>query len=144
MEVKFYDVIDDDLLKFAVVIAKYKGKMVFCKHKKRDTYEIPGGHREKGETIEETAKRELYEETGAVEFVLKPVCIYSVTGKNRVNSSGEETFGMLFSADIKVFEHELHSEIENIEFFDKIPDKLTYPDIQPSLINEFTGRKNGV
>lgn len=34
MEVKFYDVIDDDLLKFAVVIAKYKGKMVFCKHKK--------------------------------------------------------------------------------------------------------------
>lgn len=76
--------------------------------------------------------------------MLKPVCIYSVTGKNRVNSSGEETFGMLFSADIKVFEHELHSEIENIEFFDKIPDKLTYPDIQPSLINEFTGRKNGV
>ena len=29
---------------------------VFCKHKKRDTYEVPGRHRELGETIFETAK----------------------------------------------------------------------------------------
>jgi len=38
---------------------------VFCKHKDRDTFEFPGGHREKDEKIEETAKRELWEETGA-------------------------------------------------------------------------------
>ena len=30
--------------------------------------EFPGGHREKGETIDDTAKRELYEESGAIEF----------------------------------------------------------------------------
>ena len=144
MEVKFYNEVDDDLLRFAVIIAKYNGKLVFCKHKERDTYEIPGGHREKEETIEETARRELFEETGATGFVLKPICIYSVIGKNRVNESGKETFGMLFFAEIETFEHELHSEIESIKLFDEIPDKLTYPDIQPILINEFVRRKNGI
>ena len=59
IEVKFYDTVDDSLLKFAVIVANYRGKWVFCKHKERDTYECPGGHREQGETILETAKREL-------------------------------------------------------------------------------------
>ena len=33
MEVKFYESVDDDLLKFAVIISKYQGKWVFCKHR---------------------------------------------------------------------------------------------------------------
>ena len=45
LEVNFYDDVDDSLLKFAVIISKASGKWVFCKHKERDTYEIPGGHR---------------------------------------------------------------------------------------------------
>jgi len=32
-EVKFYESVDDNLLKFAVIIAKSNGKLVFCKHK---------------------------------------------------------------------------------------------------------------
>ncbi len=40
LDVKFYDTIDDALLKFAVVISQSKGKWVFCKHKERDTYEV--------------------------------------------------------------------------------------------------------
>ncbi len=57
-EVKFYDNMDDELLKFAVIITKAKNKYVFCKHKDRDTWEIPGGHREQGENIMDTARRE--------------------------------------------------------------------------------------
>lgn len=53
MLVKFYDKIDDDLLKFAVIISKSNSKWVFCKHRDRDTYEVPGGHREAGEFEEE-------------------------------------------------------------------------------------------
>ena len=49
VEVKFYDQVADELLKFAVIIAKTEGKWVFCKHKERSTYEIPGGHREAGD-----------------------------------------------------------------------------------------------
>lgn len=136
VEVRFYDNIEDSLLKFAVIIAKTDNKWVFCKHRDRDTYEVPGGHREAGEEILETAKRELKEETGAVEFDIKPICIYSVKGKTRVNENlSDETFGMLYIADIVSFE-ELHSEIEKILITDKLVDSWTYPLIQPKLIEE--------
>ncbi len=141
MEVKFYDTIDDGLLKFAVIISKFDGKWVFCKHKDRRTYEIPGGHRENGEDIDTTAKRELQEETGAIDFTIKPICVYSVTGKTRVNISGEETYGMLYFAEIKGFDRELHSEIEKVELFHELPTEWTYPLIQPLLIEEYKRRK---
>ena len=88
MKVNFYEEIEDSLLKFAVIVAKSEGKWVFCKHKDRETFEIPGGHREKQESILQAAKRELMEETGAIDFSIKPICVYSVTGKNRVNEIG--------------------------------------------------------
>lgn len=37
LKVKFYDTVDDALLKFAVIISQSKGKWVMCKHKERDT-----------------------------------------------------------------------------------------------------------
>ena len=46
VEVRFYDTVNDELLKFAVIISQSNGKWVFCKHKERDTYEVPGGHRD--------------------------------------------------------------------------------------------------
>ncbi len=136
IEVKFYDQVADEILKFAVIISKTKGKWVFCKHKERDTYEIPGGHREKNESILETAKRELREETGALNFSISPICVYSVIGKNKVNETGEETYGMLFLADIKTFDTELHSEIEKVLITDTLVENWTYPLIQPKLIEE--------
>lgn len=136
VEVKFYDSVEDSLLKFAVIIAKSDGKWVFCKHRQRDTYEVPGGHREANETITETAKRELQEETGAVYFEIKSICVYSVKGKTRVNENiDDETFGMLFGADITSFEN-INSEIEKIIIVDELVDNWTYPLIQPKLIAE--------
>ncbi len=134
MAVNFYEKVDDQLMKFAVIISKTEGKYVFCKHKDRDTLEVPGGHREPGEAILDTAKRELYEETGAIDYDIKPVCVYSVIAKD--NFEGEESFGMLYYADIKSFEKELHNEIESIVIMDKLPENWTYPDIQPKLIEE--------
>lgn len=134
VEVKFYDEVDDKLLKYAVIIAKTNGKWIFCKHKERDTYEIPGGHREPGENILDAAKRELYEETGAIKYKIKPVCVYSVTFLNDLNP--EETFGMLYFADVFELEKELHSEIEKIIITETLPDNWTYPLIQPKLIDE--------
>ena len=136
IEVNFYDEVDDSLLEFAVIISKSNGKWVFCKHKERDTFEVPGGHRELGQKIEEAAARELKEETGAVEFNIKPVCVYSVKGKTRVNESAtKESFGMLYVAEIFSFE-EIHSEIEKIVLSDDLIQEWTYPMIQPKLIEE--------
>ena len=137
LTVNFYDNVDDKKLKFAVIISKTQGKWVFCKHRERNTYEVPGGHRENNESILETAKRELKEETGAIEFDIKPVCVYSVIGKTRVNENiEEETFGMLFFANIDTFEDELHSEMEKIIVTDVLPEEWTYPLIQPKLLTK--------
>ena len=88
----------------------------------------------------DTAKRELMEETGAVEFTIHPICVYSVKGKTRVNENlDEETFGMLFVADIVSFEA-LHSEMERILITDTLVENWTYPFIQPKLIEEARNR----
>ena len=134
VEVKFFDEVNDSLLKFAVIIAKSDDKWVFCRHRKRNTYEIPGGHREPGELIDDTAKRELYEETGATDYTLKRICVYSVTAPDSFN--GDETFGMLYFADVRSFEKELHNEIEKIIITDRLANHWTYPLIQPKLIEE--------
>jgi len=142
IEVNFHDNIADELLKFAVIIAKTEGKWVFCRHRERDTYEVPGGHRERGETILETGKRELMEETGAVDFTIQPICVYSVKGKTKVNKSENDiSYGMLYYADITSFE-ELHSEIAEILITDSLMENWTYPLIQPKLLEE--AKRRGV
>ncbi|MGN1346466.1 MAG: NUDIX domain-containing protein [Eubacteriales bacterium] len=139
--VKFFEEaeVDDGLLKFAVIAARYGGSWIFCRHKQRETWEIPGGHREPGESIDETARRELYEETGAADVTLRRVTVYGVCVDDAV------TYGMLYFADV----HTLGTlppemEIGEIMFADNLPDKLTYSLIQPSLqekAEEFLKRK---
>ncbi|HOZ53861.1 MAG TPA: NUDIX domain-containing protein [Bacilli bacterium] len=117
-EMKFYDfkTVDDSVLNRVVMVCKYKDKWVFCKHKERDTWEIPGGHIEEGENWQEAAKRELYEETGATKFEIKPICIYSIS-----------KYGILCYATVEEFTTLPESEIEKIEFFNNIPYNMTYP-----------------
>lgn len=138
-EVRFYDQIEDHRLKFAVILARSGGKWVLCKHRERSTLEVPGGHREPGEDIDTTARRELHEETGATEFTLRPVCVYAVVKDDQPG----ESCGMLYAADITAFDPELHSEIERTVRLDGLAGvDWTYPDIQPRLLEE--ARRRGV
>ena len=84
----------------------------------------------------------MQKETGAVRFDMKPLCVYSVTGKTRVNDTGEESFGLLCYAEITEFATELHSEIEKIVLLKELPEAWTYPLIQPQLIEKYLQMKN--
>lgn len=121
-------------------MSKTNGKWVFCKHKERDTLEVQGGRREQGESIEETAKRELWEETGAIQYQIQPVCVYSVQNCTQ-NTLGEETFGMLYIAEIETFDSILHYEIEKLVITDTLVTNWTYPEIQPKLLEELKRRE---
>ena len=132
-EVKFYDpeFQPDDLLIYSVIAAKFGDKWIFVRHHERQSWEIPGGHIEKGETPHEAAGRELMEETGAVDYDLSCVATYSV------RKNGETGYGRLYIADI----YELgpipdRSEIAEITFLDMIPERPTHPDIQPHLFRK--------
>ena len=134
--VNFYDAVEDSLLEFAVIVSKYNGKWVFCKHKKRNTYECPGGHREPGESISNTARRELWEETGARKFKLIPICVYSVVKRDAGKENTRETFGMLYYASVTSFDELPPFEIGEVELFDELPVDWTYPEIQPKLLQK--------
>ena len=113
--------------KYADVFAWYKGKWIFCKHKERDTWEFPGGHIEKGETPLEAAKRELFEESGAVSFDIWPICDYHTCGEfNGMEIDGK---GQLYFANVhSLRELSPDSEMEMIDFFEELPNNLTYPE----------------
>ncbi len=83
---------------------------------------MPGGHKEDGETILTTAKRELYEETGSIDYSIK---------QNKA-----KTFGILYYADISKFKELPDFEMDKIELFDSLPENWTYPEIQPKLIEK--------
>ncbi|MFA9380299.1 MAG: NUDIX domain-containing protein [Acetanaerobacterium sp.] len=131
LDVWFHKQADDALFKFAVIISRANDRWVFCKHRERTTYECPGGHREPDEAIDDTARRELFEETGAIEFSLMRVCPYSVT-----DDTGErtETYGMLYYADVTRFGVLPDFEMEKILLLEELPECWTYPVIQPRLV----------
>lgn len=132
MEIKFYRIgeVSNSQFNFAVIFAAYKGKWIFVRHEGRNTWEVPGGHREKNEDINVTASRELFEETGALNYKIEPVCDYSVT-------IDEITiFGRLLYAKVNEMGPLPDSEICEVSFFKMMPDNLTYADIQPILLRK--------
>lgn len=118
--------------KYVVVLSVYQGKILLSRRRDRRTWETQGGHIEAGETPLEAAKRELYEESGASEFVIQPVCDYWAGDAN----------GMVFRAEITVLSDLPESEMAEVRTFDRLPENLTYPAITPVLFEWLNAPKN--
>lgn len=116
--------------KYVVVCSRYQNKWLLSRHRKRDTWETQGGHIEPGETPMETARRELYEESGVQDAEIYPVCDYY--GHDATSHAN----GMVFLAVIHQLGELPESEMKEVRLFDEMPEKLTYPQVTPLLCAE--------
>ena len=131
MTSKIYDINTLEQYKYVVVLSEFEGKILLSRHKDRTTWETQGGHIEDGETPMEAAKRELYEESGALDFDIEPLCDYWAG----VEGTDDWANGMVFKAKIKKLDRIPDSEMAEVKQFDVLPGELTYPTITPVLFN---------
>ena len=113
---------------FVVIAARHQGKWVYVRHQERDSYELPGGRIEPGESPYAAAERELYEESGALDFHLKELCTYGV------RREGVETYGILYITEVSRFAPLPEFEMAERRLFETEPESLTYPLILPRLM----------
>lgn len=104
------------------------GKYLLSRHKSRDTWETQGGHIEPGETPLEAAKRELWEESGALEYTIEPLCDYWAT------DDIDWATGVVFRAEItKLGPIPAESEMAEVLLFEALPEVFTYTYISTVL-----------
>ena len=126
---------------YVVTFARYDNKWIICKHRERNTWETSGGHIEPGETPIEAARRELREETGAMDFRIEAVCDYWACDEPHETESITWSNGQVFLANVaELGEIPRNSEMECIDFFDDFPQNLTYPDITYTLLPQIITR----
>lgn len=123
--------------KYVVIFSEYKGKLLLSRHKERVTWETQGGHIEKGETPLQAAKRELYEESGATDYYIVPLCDYWAGSEDKSQGAN----GMVFRAIIHKLDSMPESEMAEVKTFDVLPDNITYPAITPVLFEYLKNNK---
>ena len=121
----------DSLLEYMVIAARHQDRWVIVRLRGRQDWCFPGGHRERGETMDEAARRELYEETGATAYEgFERVAQYSVDQGDRIS------WGAIYSAEITAFGPlPPDFEIEEIDLVKEFPlDNSRFPGIMPGLM----------
>ncbi|MBR5287911.1 MAG: NUDIX domain-containing protein [Clostridia bacterium] len=121
-----------DAYRYVVVLSRYQGKILLSRDRARSTWETQGGHVEPGETPLEAARRELFEESGALEYSMIPLCDYRAWDEETGNGAN----GVVFAADIiRHGDIPQGSEMAEVRAFDALPPNVTYPAITPMLFD---------
>ena len=118
MRCKTYEINTLKNYKYVVILSESHGKIILSWHKERT-----------GETPLEAAKRELFEESGAVDFDIEPICDYRAWDEDTLHGAN----GVVFHAVIRRFSDIPESEMAEQKAFASLPDNLTYPAITPVL-----------
>jgi len=125
---------DQQAYTFAIMVARYRDSWIWVRHRDRSTWELPAGHLQAGESADQAARRELFEETGALVFDIHPIVSYQgiLTGKT--------VYGKIYLAHIQQLGPLPDYEITEIRQFGSMPENLTYPATQQLFFNYVLNR----
>jgi 8-oxo-dGTP diphosphatase len=121
--------IPDAQLTYVVMAATYRHKWIFVRHRDRITWEMPAGHIEAGESPDQAAVRELFEEAGVIRSSLNHLCDYAVTAR------GKTEYGRLYRASVEEMDSDLEYETVEVLLSGGLPSALTYPEVQHILFH---------
>ena len=122
-------------------IPEWEGRILLCKRAIEPRYglwTLPAGFMENGETTEQAAMRETFEEAGAQIEITDLYALFSIPHISQVY--------MLYHGILVNGEYEPGSESLECRLFDEqdIPwDKLAFPVVRETLQRYFEDRKNG-
>ncbi|GKX30055.1 DNA mismatch repair protein MutT [Vallitalea longa] len=110
-----------------------------------DTWGLPGGVIELGETVEEAARREVFEETGLTAYDLKLFNIYSGEDQHYTYPNGDEVYYICITYYTRTYEGKIKIdgiESKDIRFFDvnNLPKNISKPVkcIVNDIVNKIT------
>lgn len=109
-------------IEFVSCVAHQQNQILFCKWQDNDFWIIPGGRVDSGETAEETAHRELLEETGATLKNIEVLCYMHCFMYNL------EYWGIAYFGEIEALGTPLDfEEVSDASLFSYFPENPSEP-----------------
>ncbi|MGO4532876.1 NUDIX domain-containing protein [Paenibacillus sp. 2TAF8] len=110
------------VVKAAVMAANEQGKLLLIQHAEQGHWRMPVGDMRPGETIEEAAHRELWEETGWTTELMSFEALYSGPELRQVHANGDEEYYVIALFKARIIQDDLVEARVNsdagLNFFD--------------------------
>ena len=109
-----------------IILNNEKIALVF--QRTTQTWSFPKGHIIPGKTLEETARREIYEEIGIKDMALiKKIGTYSRGSKKSLNLQKNVTIFLFKPNDIRLTSHDKENPTAKWVPIEKVAETLSYP-----------------
>lgn len=118
----------------SVIVVDECGRILLQLRSDNNTWGYAGGSVEIDEKVEDTAKRELYEETGLIAKQLSLLGVFSGKELHNIYPNGDEVSNIDIVFICKNYEGKLKcqaGEVENLKFFyiSDLPDNIFKPNV---------------